>query len=263
LKIRFARVFAVILISCGSASALPIIYLADSAGLLANVDPTNGAATIIGNMPVVMADIAFASSGSLYGISFGGTSALYSINPMTAAATRIGINTGVFVNALTFASNGTLYGAGNSRIYTIDVSTGLATQIGLGNTLGTFTSAGDLAFDNAQNLYLTATPSAGTNSVLLQIDRANGIGTQVGITNTGFQQVYGLDWATGTMYGFTNVTREVISVNLSSGVGTHVANLSASLNGVYGVSTAVPEADTFFLAGIGLAIAWTWKRLAA
>ena len=40
---RFARVFAVILISCGSASALPIIYLADSAGLLANVDPTNGA----------------------------------------------------------------------------------------------------------------------------------------------------------------------------------------------------------------------------
>jgi hypothetical protein len=50
------------------------------------------------------------------------------------------------------------------------------------------------------------------------------------------------------MYGFTNVSREIISIKLVAGVGTRITNPSAFLNGVYGISEVpVPEPGAFLL----------------
>jgi hypothetical protein len=59
--------------------------------------------------------------------------------------------------------------------------------------------------------------------------------------------------ANNTMYEFTNVSREIISINLVAGVGTRITNPSAFLNGVHGISEVpVPEPGVFLLTGFGL-----------
>jgi hypothetical protein len=70
-----------------------------------------------------------------------------------------------------------------------------------------------------------------------------------------------MDWANNTMYGFTNVSREIISINLVTGVGTRITSLSAFLNGVYGISAdPVPEPGAFLLTGFGLIGIALWRN---
>src|SRR5262245_20787282 len=116
-------------LSASTALASPIMYVHDSGGELGKVDVATGAVTLIGNMGVVMTDIAFDPAGNLFGLSFG---TVYSINPLTAAASLIGGHGIAGSNALVFGSDGTLYGAGNSTtsLFTINPATGAGSAVG-------------------------------------------------------------------------------------------------------------------------------------
>jgi sugar lactone lactonase YvrE len=239
---------ALVTILGGGAAHGAIVYGANSTDPfnLYTVNPFTGATNLIGAMGVNMFDIAFGTASGLYGISGGPTSSLYTINRTTGTATLVG-STGVFVNALVFAPNGTLYAAGNSSFYSINIATGAATLIG--NDAGTnpYTSAGDLEFDGSGNLYLTST--AGTNNRLYRINTATGDGARLP-NNIGFNNVYGLAYVNNTMYGFTTAGR-VITINLTTGVGTGGATYGFAFNG-----TAVdpaPEPATFVLVSLALA----------
>jgi len=236
---------ALILVGLSLPSFADTIYVAGDNSNLYTIDPTTGATTFVGAMGVVMTDIAL-RNGAMYGVSFpaSGPDSLYSINPNTGAATLVG-GTGVFLNALEFGADGTLYGAGGApgcgppphattcnSFYKLDVGTGLATLIGT----GTYDSAGDLAFVGSP-LYLTSVLNASTDQ-LFTVNPTTGAGSLVG--NIGFAQVFGLAYASGTLYGFNDVGNNVIRINTATGAGTSVATYSG-FEILGATSVVVPE----------------------
>jgi hypothetical protein len=107
--------------------------------LLYTINVVSGAATLVGNtgMPGLQ-DIAFSSTGTLYGWDVGSGSGyglgLVMINPVTAAVTDVNPNvggSGFDIQGISFAPDGTLYGAGSS-LFKVDTTTGVSTFLGSG-----------------------------------------------------------------------------------------------------------------------------------
>lgn len=239
----------------GVASALPIMHVHDGAGNLGTVDVATGDVTLIGSMGVVMTDIAFDPSGNLFGTSF---TDLYSIDATTAAVTPIG-NHGIgSANALVFATDGTLYAAGNttSSLFSIDKAT--ATSTNLGN-IG-FQSAGDLAF-NGGNLYLAST----TNELVLVNLSVPSSSSAVG--GFGVSNVFGLaSGDDGVLYAVADTL--VYTVDIATGAASNGVDFSGQgLGSAFGESffteagaTPVPEPAALGLLGIGVLVIGLIRR---
>jgi outer membrane protein assembly factor BamB len=243
-KLRY--LISVVLLGAGLQAA-PVLWIHDGNGNLGTVDVATGIDVAIGNMGVVMTDIAFDPSGNLYGLSFTG---FYSIDETTAAATPIGNHGVPGGNALVFGSDGTLYAAGFSggNLYTINPGTGASTLVG---NMG-FASAGDLAF-NGGKFYLSS-----SNGQLVEVNPNTGAGVAVGAF--GFNNVFGLATAeNGVLYGLSGST--LFSVNTATGAGTLVNTYGpGSMGDSFGSSffleanqPDVPEPSTLALFGIGMA----------
>jgi hypothetical protein len=134
------------------------LYVA-TGGQLATVNLATGAATRFGASNA-MNILQFSSSGTLYGASlFGGN--IFQLDPVTGDATLIGTPGALGFTAimdLAMDSHGTMYAIADppnppnpSRLYTIDLATGIGTLV------NTFTEPCmmALAFDPADNLYAT------------------------------------------------------------------------------------------------------------
>lgn len=200
------------------------LFAADSAGELFKLNPATGSKSLIGRMPVVMYDIASSRSGQLFGVD--ARSSLFKINASTAQVTRIG-SVGGFVNGLTFAPDGKLYGSGYNHLYTINTSTGHGTLFG--NFASGVNSAGDLAFDDKGNLYFTTTLDK-----LIRINLRSHSYTTVG--SIGFHEVYGLAFMNGKLYGMSNFSEQVFQINTSTGHGTLAHNFGAGVEGLNGAT---------------------------
>ena len=201
-----------------------LLYVHDSDGQLGTVNVTDGTTTIIGNMGVVLSDIAFDPDGNLYGISMDN---LYSINALTGATTLIGPHNVSGGNALVFAPDGTLYAAGafTSELYTLNTADGTSNIIG---DMGV-QSAGDLAFFGG-DLYL-----ASDNDDLVRVDLdAEAAGTIVG--PFGFSEVLGMaHGGDGVLYGVAGT--QIFSIDVNTGAGTLVSDYYGTLLGpAYGSS---------------------------
>ncbi len=229
IKKLFVAIFATILL-LPAVNAAPVLWVGDSSGKLGTVDVATGTVNVVGNMGAVMTDIAFDSSGNLWGITFG---SLYSIDKATAASTYVG-KLGTSLNSLVFGAGGTLYAANNS-LYTINTTTGTATNLGSGGD--SYSSSGDLAFIGGE-LFLSST--FGGDS-LVKLDTATGAGTTIGVINALF--VYGLASPDGNnLYGLAGTS--IYSVNSTTGAGTLIRNYSGNgLGSAYGsafISEATP-----------------------
>lgn len=186
------------------ASAAPILWVSDSSGNLGTVDVTTGNVTVIGGMGQVMTDIAFDPNGNLFGVTFSG---LYNINKNTgsisligstgtslnslvfdSSGTLYGANSGLYTLDTTngstsfvgsgggYSSSGDLAFIGNDlflssgggdRLFDIDTTTGIGTNIG---NIG-FSSVYGLATDNNLDLYGVV----GTS--IINIDTLSGAGS--------------------------------------------------------------------------------------
>lgn len=229
---------------CCAANAAPVLWVDDSSGRLGTVDVTTGDVTVVGNMGVLMTDIAFDPSGVLYGISF---TSLYRIDKDTAAPTFIG-STGISSNSLVFGADGALYTA-NNRLYTLNPATGAATLVGSGGA--SYNSSGDLAFIG-NNLYLSSI--GGDN--LMQIDRTTGVATNVGSIGAG--SVYGMATDNNVdLYGVSGTS--ILSISTTTGAGSVLLNYAGhGLGAAYGTSfieeaaPPVPIPAAAWLFGSGL-----------
>jgi hypothetical protein len=234
-----------------SNAAGPILWVDDSAGVIGKVDVSTGAVTIVGNSGAPLTDIAFDSSGNLYGVSF---TDLYRINTTTGVATDLGTiqnGPGVGFNALVFGTNGVLYSAGNSstNLYSINPTTLVATNLG---NIGA-DSGGDLAFVGG-NLYLSSSLDH-----LIRINNPSGPATGTDLGPIGFANVFGLASPdNATLYGVAGT--QVLTINIATGAGTLVSDYGGhGLGQAFGESFiteavgSVPEPSALLLLGIGVA----------
>jgi hypothetical protein len=232
------------------ALAAPTLWISDSNSNLARVDVATGLGTVVGNTGTILTDIAFDSSGNLYGISF---TNLYRVNTTSAALTLVGSLGLSGANALVFSGSGTLYAAANNtnNLYSVNTTTGAATSLG---STG-FTSSGDLAFVGS-NLFLAA--NTGSNDSLVSINLGPVSGSVVG-SGMGVDDVFGMARGDdGILYGVTgNSIRTINSVT-----GTSAFLRSYSYGGVgqaFGTTfqaetrPAVPEPATWGTMLIGFA----------
>jgi hypothetical protein len=122
----FAIAAAFAFCSYASSAKASLIYVSVFNGELQTIDTTTRVTTLIGNTDVVLSDIAFSPSGTLFGVDFINNTNLYTISlaPGLTTTTLVGSLGGVFVNALGFDSAGVLYGAGRNTLFTINTSTG-------------------------------------------------------------------------------------------------------------------------------------------
>ncbi len=114
-----------------------VLYGMDMNDYLYRINTNSGAGTLVGRVgvpgyPIGINALAFAPDGTLYGWGVE-RNGLIVINPDTAAYTDVNpsVGGGGFIQALTCAADGTLYGA-RDNLYTIDRTTGIATQVGTG-----------------------------------------------------------------------------------------------------------------------------------
>jgi hypothetical protein len=235
-----------------SVNAADVVWVNDDLGKLGKVDVTTGTVTMVGDMGVILSDIAFAPNGDLYGIGFVeidnlAPSTLYKIDPLTAAVTTIGLLGLDGANALVFGVDGTLYTASSIDIglYSVNTSTGASSFLG---TTG-FASAGDLAFVNG-NLYMS---SVNDDLILIDIDGTIA-GTNVG--PIGASSVFGLaSPGNGVLYAAAGTG--IFSVNLGTGAGTLLSDYAGQgLSLAYGtafITESVPEPSSLILAGLSFA----------
>jgi len=155
----------------GLAVANGILYTEQN-GLLYSVNTSNANLTLIGGLT----GNNFATFGStttgLYGLAGTGSQnvvTLFSINPQTGAVTAIGpvgvIGNGQGYYARLSVGSSALYMENNSNLYTVNTTTGAATQVGTTDSNGYLTSVLLLEYgtyyDGAGSVFATINPTNG------------------------------------------------------------------------------------------------------
>lgn len=199
----------------------------DGSGDLFAVDLDGGMAIEhLGTMDPVMFDVAFSPSGELFGVggSLWGPSQLYSIDvdfdsPSPVIQTQllgtlhVADEHPIYVNALDFRPDGTLFAAGydlfgGRYVYSIDTSTAEANEE---VSIGGHGSAGDLTFDVDGNMLLTT--SAGE---LVRVDP--GLSRIDVVGPVGSVDFYGLAYGPGpVMHGFRQGGKFTASIRPTPG----------------------------------------------
>jgi PEP-CTERM motif len=169
--------------------------------------------------------------GKIYATDFQNN--LYTVNPMTGAATLLNGHTGIpaipFVPG-TMNSDGTLnfydeaiWGAGGKLYATFDA----------------------WVFD--PNSFTVVKVAVAPE--LYQIDPLTGIATVIGDTDLA---IGGVTDVNGTSYAFNDMTDQITSINLSSGETTFVSSFDPAAGVIQGAANAAPEPGSVALAVVGL-----------
>lgn len=157
------------------------------------------------------------------------TNTLVRIDPFTASYQAVG-PFNFNVQGLAYAPDlDQLFGlsAQTRRIYRIDRSTAATTA--LGTAPHTFGNANGLAFDSRrQRLIASSNADGGTVNRMFAIDPSTGQYTPLpDITGVNNVEGLGYDPATDTLYGVADVENVLVSIDMTTGAATTVAQLPA------------------------------------
>ena len=216
--------------------------------------------TFLNSTGVGLLDIAIHPlTGQMYGAGSqvgSGTLGVFEINPFSGADPVLVVETpGVLVNALEFATDGTLWGWGGTTLYRIDEVEMTIDAIG---DVG-FTSDGDLASDADVTLYGTADdPTDSFNTNLITINTNTGAGTLVGPLGEG--DAFGLEIdVDGLMYMASN-GGNMFTVDKLTAETTLVDFFGVQHGGMTFVLAPLPEPATVLFMGAGLFTALGRRR---
>ena len=202
--------------------------LSTSASEIGSIDPTTGIFSPLANASTSYNDIASAPNGDLFGVSF---NSLYKVDPTTGNSSRIGsLGISTKVESLAFTSSGNLYAAGNSEFYSINTATGAASLV---SNIPGFKSSGDLLYDDASGRFLATSDAPYPIKDSLYSIGLSGDATVIG--NVGFDSVWGLAIANGTLYGYTSNRLQII-INPTTGVGKLDRAVTGTTSQIYGAT---------------------------
>jgi hypothetical protein len=232
--------------------ATPMVYGVEfvTNGNAGVVDLANGSFNVVGQVgPYLINDIAFSPAYVLYGIR--DTSELVRIDPSTGQVTDVmAVPSGL--ETLDFRpSDGVLFAATSSALFTINLSTDTTTLVG---SYGLSFQGQNIRFDQYGNLYTTDTSS--TTGVYL-------VNTSTGAAALEFTVPFGalaLGYAGGNLYGVgiagIGGQNNLILINPTTQTGTLVLNSFPSVD-----FSEIPEPGVAWLCGLGLAVLLLRSRL--
>jgi len=211
-------------------------------GNLDSIDPNSGAISVIG--PTGFADCSSPSSptcgpnsqlsfgsagGTLYATDFENN--LYTVDPVTGNRTLVGATGIPAIPFIPVSTNPD----GSFNFYDENL-------FGVGGSLYANFDAGTL---NPGTFEFTTVISP----ALYRIDVSTGQATQISATDLGLITVLNLN---GTVYGFSGVTGQIVTLDVTNGITSAVSNIDPSL-GLIGGAAPVPEPGSVALGIIGLA----------
>ncbi len=190
------------------------------ANLFVTINLTNGIITHLGNEgSTLFNDIADAPNGTLYGIV--NSSSLVTLNTANGATLNsVSFNVSG-IESLAISTGGTIYGATQSALYTINPLTGQATLIGNFNNSLINNSGQNIRFAYDGNLYDTDGGVNATNTDLFRISTVNGAATLMGVVtnfpgltleNSG-SQMYGVGIQLGSA---SSLVQDLVGIDLST-----------------------------------------------
>jgi hypothetical protein len=214
-------------------------------------DSVIGAITTAAGVNLSITDLALDRSGGLWGITF---TDLYRINSGSGIASKVGALGVQDMNALTFAPDGRLLGAGAAGdLSVIDTLTGQASVIGSYGSVQL--SGGDLAYGPDGRLFATVIGPPGFDRLVV-VDPATGVATPAGTaTSIGFANVWGLvfvgDQLYGLSYGATlnGTVGVLLRIDPVTGLGTQVRMLGFRTYGAARIPR--PHPDSRVVSGSG------------
>jgi len=219
-----------------------------------SIDPATGVPTQIGQTglgPCVIPSSAcgpntYSTLGGLAGTTYAADfhNNLYTINPLTGAATLLSANSGIpaipfvpassnpdgtlnFYDEAIWGAEGELYATFDAFVFDPNSFTVVSTLV-------------------APELY--------------QINPATGVATVIGATDLGIGAVADLN---GASYAFNDLTNQISTIDLSSGTTAFVSNFDPAAGVIQGAVVAAPEPGSLSLAAtalIGLAFFCRWRR---
>jgi hypothetical protein len=281
----------------GVANAGPLVFVVtgggpNGSGEFGTVDLTTGAFQQMGpTEPDGYFGLAPRPNGSLVSLTYAGN--LDSINPATGLPTRVG-PTGLEncvipapscgpTSAFSLGSvDGEIYATDfQNDLYVVNPLTGAATLLsghtglpaspfvlGSQNPDGTFNFGDEAIWGSGGNLYVTydafvfnlATRMISSIVVapeLYQINRVTGSATLLGPTDLG---IGGAVSVNGVSYEFNDVTRQIATINLSTGATNLIGSSFAVSVGPIQGAALTPEPASMALAGIGIAVIVVSRR---
>lgn len=228
-------------------------------------------------------DIAAAPDGNLYGIV--STTSLVTLNTNNGAVLNsVNFNVGG-IESLAIATDGTLYGATQGALYTINPFTGIATLVGSFNNSVIGNSGQNIRFGYDGMLYDTDGGVDATSTHLFQISTTTGaatlmgtitnfpglclenagaqmygVGIQIGAASTLVQSLVGIDLNT-TVPGGTNPDGSAVNIGYELLTANFLNNFNFSSADLFVVPVPEPGAATLSITGGVLLLLVSRKRL--
>jgi hypothetical protein len=243
------------------------------------LDPSTGAViSTVGPIGFAVTGMSFSpSTGVLYGVTAPRGSAprdLITINPATGAGSLVGPLSGVSMDDIAFARDGTLFGwsgrISGSSLYRINLATGAATNVGpsgikdVGVGFGIAPSGVPfLAAAGASGALRTVDPTTGAVTTVATLSGAPfPTGSIDAFAFEGSGMLLGVNLAeNGPGTGAPLDATFLVTVNPTTGAITPLGPTVPALDALaVGPSIFVPEPSTFALVGIGAAGLVGWRR---
>ena len=206
-----------------------------------------------------VAQLASASSSTLYGIEYSTGTGFYNVNQSTGAIALIGNTGNPATGDLTSNLTNTIWtpDMANDALLTVNPTTGAITS-----TTAIMSPAGgpipivSLAWDPVTKVLYgnTSVGFGGTQAdALYKIDPTTGLATLLG--TIGYDEVYALGFNNnGTLYGISQGSNELLTIDTGDGAGTGVAGVG--LSAMFDLAFR-PGDDTMFVADSGTEALYT------